>query len=71
MRISISILGFKGLTETSPCLPRVTTGDHLVLSITNRQNHYGLEECCQIPLEELQKSSVARYSISDILIKFI
>ena len=41
------------LTETSPCLPRVTTGDHLVLSITNHQNNYGLEECCQIPLEEL------------------
>ena len=43
------------LTETCPCLPRVTTGDHLVLSITNRQNNYGLEECCQIPLEELHE----------------
>ena len=52
------------LTETS-LFAGVTTGEHLVLSITNRQNNYGLEECCQIPLEELQKSSMARYSISD------
>ena len=51
------------LTKTCCCLPRATTGDLSVPSTTNRQNNFRLGECCQILPEELQKSSMARYSI--------